>query len=240
MMEKKNQELYLISVIKKKYWYGRCSEDIKQMIKSLPKSHDGYLTQLVNIPEISDNKYFWKIQYISLGVNKILTGIILKSEINNEEFLIEFASTKEGNSPFCFGVLGISNKDKITHIGFINKQTYLSKIPDFHPILAYFPNFSNTTVFTVPENIKRELNKMTNTNTEISRFVDLGSVIPDISMSWNKVSLFLGIIPFKDQVINESKTLSFVPVTELKLTTKTISDGLLLAIIAKLDVFDII
>jgi hypothetical protein len=240
MLEKKITQSYLKKIIKEKSCYKNSSISVKKIVEQLDNSYDGYLTQLVNLPDFSDKKSIWKIEYISLGVNKILTGITLKSEINNEESLVEFASTKEGNNPFSFGVLGISKGDKITHIGFINKQTYLSNIPDLHPVMAYFPNFSNTSVFSIPENIKRELNKVTEKNTEISRFVDLGSVIPDISMSWNKVSLFLAIVITEVELKNDSKIVNFVPIEEIKAKINTITDGQLLSIIAKLVASDII
>lgn len=240
MVKKDKKESYLKGILLEKEWYKRSPPEVKEIILSTQDSFEGMLSELINLPESSDKRTLWKINYILMGKNKALLGLILKSEINNEESLVELVSTKEGNCPFSFGVLGIRKNGKIAQIGIIKKQSYLSEIPDLQPIQAFFPNFSSNTAFSIPETIHRELNKAFGEEMTISSFIDLGKVAPDSTMSWNKVSLFMAAIDADKEVVAESELVKFIPVREIFGAAEQFSNGILLSIIAKLLFLDII
>jgi hypothetical protein len=240
MLKKDKKESYLKGILLEKEWYKRSPAEVKEIIVSMPDSFEGILSELINLPVSSDKRTLWKVDYILMGKNKALLGLILKSEINNEESLVELVSTKEGNCLFSFGVLGIRKNGKITQIGVIKKQSFLSEIPELQPIQAFFPNFSSNTAFTIPETVHRELNKIFGAEMTISSFIDLGKVAPDNTLSWNKVSLFMAAVDTDKEVVVESGLIKFIPVKEISEAAKLFSNGILLSIVAKLLFLDII
>ena len=240
MVSNKVGESYLIGVIKQKSWFNRSPGSVQETIIKLPESFEGFLTELINVPEKSNGRYLWKIEYIFVGANKVLIGLIFKSELNNEETLVELVSAKEGSSLFSYGVLALRNEGQITHIGTIKKQNFLSNMSDYQPIQAFFPNFSSQHTFSLPETIKRELTKTFGREVTVSGFVDLGKVSPDLSMSLNRITLFVAIIDANVEEIKDNELIKFTPIEEINSFSKTTSNGILLMILAKLSSLDII
>lgn len=239
-MSNKIDNTYISDIAKQKSWFKRSPKLVQNTIIDLPNVFDGFKSGLINIPEKSNGKYFWKIEFIHVGKNKLLVGLVFKAETNNEESLVEFVSTKEGDNPFSFGIIGMRVKGKITHIGIVRKQSFVSEVSIYQPIQAFFPNFSNQTSFSLPESLTKELKSALKTEIDISGFIDLGKVLPDPSMSWNKVSLFMATINVEDNMIQDRGTIKFIPVKEIKKYAESFSDGILLTIITKLSLLDVI
>jgi hypothetical protein len=236
-----NDNIFL-KTITLKGWFKRSGADIKRNIRNIPEINGGLLMALANFPEEGDNMSLWRVKNILLGKSLSLVELVYKSTETNEEFTREAVISNQGDGPFSYGLVLLTEKEIPKFFVLAKQKSINGGIGDWKAIELYFPDFSKDKPIVLPEKYQKDLEKVLGGEFEINKFIDLGQIYLNEKVFLNQSNLFVTTIEMRGQ-INENinlKQLVIVPVdkkSELRRKTKS---GTILAILAKMEAFGIL
>lgn len=241
-MDTNSDNLFSRNIIKGKSWFKRSTVSIQKKLIDLQKESGGLVKILIDLPEESEEKTLWKVDDLLIGKKLALVRIIRKSEHTNEDFLSEILIPREGNSPFSYGIILLAKNRIPVYLVLSRRESLVSNLPGWHPIEVYSPNFSHDGLIVLPEKYQKDLIQIAGKNIEITKFLDLGKVYPDIQISPKQVPIFVTVVDTEQELDLKTKTkqLSIIPIDELDKLVKQTKDGVLLAILAKARTFGIL
>lgn len=233
-------------------WFKNTDFSLQKEILTLPEDWEGYLADLVNRPDEYDKVDVLRFIKLSRGNFFIVSVFEVRSNITNQRFTYEFVSPKEGKNPGYRGILLIRESGLIKY--FVIKKTPKFAAGKFtYDTLGGFIQFKQNQLLNLPLKIENEIKRELGIGSlQIERFIDLGQLNVDISMTNKHSGLFAAIIDVDDSKkiksfnneVFETKKIGFnlvvEPIEKLNEYINIVDDSYFLAIILRLSSMKII
>jgi hypothetical protein len=232
----------LIEKLLLKNWFKETRFDIQKKILELPNSYNGMLKELSNRPDYAGDKAILRLHDMVISQKMAILSFEVESKLNNEKMLREYVSYDTGVSLECNGIILIEEMGKIKYFVTTRTVDFVTGTLISKAIRMHYPKFNNPKLITLPKKIETQLKKMLEKRElEITRFVDLGEVYSDTTLTNNHSSTFAIIIKGDSvDLKNQTDGLEVESVEMTRSYINKIADSYLLAIFSKLMALNII
>lgn len=184
----------LLQRLKEKSWFTKTDFEIQKKLFGLPDDFYPFLSDLAMRPDNIGNLDVIKLDKIEAGNYHVLCVFKTRSQVNNQVIDYEYVATKYGKNPGFKGLIFLEVDGEIKY--FIIKKT--ARFPlgyEAFDSIGGFIQFRNGQLINLPKRVEDEIKRQLATNTiTIKRFIDLGQMYTDTSMTNNHISLFAAII----------------------------------------------
>lgn len=209
----------LIEKLSEKVWFQNTDEEVKSDLLNLPQDFDGFLWDLASRPDEFEGVDILRILRIPRG-NFIITPVFeVRSQKTNQIFTYEYASFKYGKNAGYRGILLLEHGDGIKY--FVLKYTKKFSVGTWvYDTIGDFIQFSQGSIKNFPAIVEKEIkNELGLNELIVRRFIDLGQINPDITLTNKQAALFAAVLDANDsQKIRELEKDS--------ITTKKIEFGI--------------
>lgn len=236
----------ILEKLSERKWFQNTEEEIKDELRSLPPDFDGFLFDLANHPDDYEGLDILRLVKFATGNFISIPVFEVRSKQTNQIFTYEYASFKFGKFSGFRGILLLEVEGRIEY--FVLKWTKKFSTGTWvYDTIGDFIQFTGGRLLNFPKKVEEEIkSELGLKELRVKRFIDLGQLNTDVTLTNRHVSLFAAIIDANDSErlksiedkILETKKISFglkiIPIKLLNDYVHTVEDSYFLACILRL------
>lgn len=236
----------LLEKLSERAWFKATDEAIRKELLDLPHDFDGFLWDLASRPNEFEGVDVLRVLKIPHG-NFIITPVFeVRSQKTNQIFTYEYASFKYGKNAGYRGILLLEHEGEIKY--FVLKYTKKFSVGTWvYDTIGDFIQFSQGSIKNFPAIVEKEIKEELGLSELIvKRFIDLGQINPDVTLTNKQAALFAAVLDANDsQKIRElekdaitTKKVEFgirvFPINKLEEMINTVDDPYFLCSVLRL------
>lgn len=178
----------------KRDWFKNTDSNLQKELLNLPTDFDPFLRSLGKRKEEIGEVTVLKLKKLLVGNYIAVPVFEVRSNLTNQVFTYEYASWKFGKFSGYKGIILIEIGGKLEYL-LIRKGEKFTIANSTHDTIGTFLAANNNEGSILPKKIEKQVKQLLGVEElPIKRFVDLGTVYPDIGMSNNQTGLYAMII----------------------------------------------
>lgn len=236
----------ILDLLSKTSWFKNTDTDLKNELLALPSEFDGFLSDLAARPEEMGGVTILRLKKLSYGNFMAIPVFEVRSKHTNQIFTYEYTSPREGKDPGFKGILLLEIDGEIKY--FVLKKTEKFAVGRVvYDTLGGYIQFKNNKLLNLPKKVEAEVKRELGIEElVIKRFIDLGQMNVDVSLTNKHNSLFAAVIDASSSKkiremagkSFETKKISFdliiEPIDKLHEYINKVDDSFFLAAVARL------